>query len=98
MEQFINRLENIEKKIDELGRAMIQLARTEERVSIMLEQNAAIFKQVTNMREQTDALKDRIHKLETENATQGQSLGFFERIGWIVITGLASIATLVLKS
>lgn len=96
-EQILSRLNKMESKIDDLGRAMIQLARTEERVSIVLEQNAVLFKQSSNLREQSDLLKDRIHKIETDNATQGQSLGFFERVGWIVITGLVSLISLVFK-
>lgn len=64
------------------------MARTEERVTIVLEQNAAIFRQLAEAQKERSSLKEEIGNIKTENATQGQSLGFFERIGWIVASAI----------
>lgn len=93
--QIINRLDNMERKLDEMGKALIQMARTEERVSIIIEQNSVLFKQMGDATKERSALKDRIHKLETENATQGQSIGFFERAGWAVAAVIGSILSAI---
>lgn len=88
MDRVIARLEHIEDKLSELNKVMINMARTEERVTIILEQLSTIFKQNAEAQKERALLKEEINKLKTENATQGQSLGFFERIGWIVASAI----------
>jgi methyl-accepting chemotaxis protein len=77
MAQVSQRLDRFERSLDEIRAAMIQMAKTEERVSIILGQTTDLFKMSTEM-------QNRIAKIERENATQAQSIGLFERFGWIV--------------
>lgn len=80
------RLDRFEFQLDEIRTALVQMAKTEERVAIILDQNNELFKKYADM-------QNRVSHLERENATQGQSLSFFERAGWIIAGAFASIAT-----
>lgn len=84
MGQINQRLDRFERSLDEMRAAMVQMAKTEERVSIVLEQTTTLFKQQRNHQE-------RINRLERENATQAQSLSFFERFGWLIATAVAGV-------
>lgn len=84
MTQVTQRLDRFERSLDEIRAAMIQMAKTEERVSIILEQNTVIFKEMSDV-------KKRLADIEKVNATQGQSLGFFERFGWLIATAVAGV-------
>lgn len=90
MTQVLQRLERIEKQLDGVGSAIVQMARTEERVSVVLEQNTVFFRKL-------DALQTKVHELEKTDATQGQSLGVLERVGWIVVTAAISGLAWVFK-
>jgi tetrahydromethanopterin S-methyltransferase subunit G len=91
MTQITQRLDRFERSLDEIRAAMIQMAKTEERVSIILEQNTVIFKEMSDV-------KKRLGDVEKINATQGQSLGFFERFGWVVLTAGAGVIGWLFKS
>lgn len=89
IDPIIGRLDRLEIRIDEVRAAMVQMAKTEERVSVILEQITTLFTKHTELQAQ-------ITKIEKENATQGQSIGFFERIGWIIAGAIGSLATWVI--
>lgn len=106
MDQILQRLDKMEEKLDRVGEGFVQMARTQERVEIMLEHNNTLFRKIDSLtasaeefkeqtRENEDTLKNRINELERVNATQGQSLSFFERLGWAVFATMMSIATAV---
>lgn len=80
------RLDRFELNLDEIRGVLVQMARTEERVSVILDQNTAL------MRNQV-SIENRLREIEKENATQGQSIGFFERAAWIVAGAAGSVAT-----
>lgn len=84
MAQISKRLDRFERSLDEIRAAMIQMAKTEERVSIILGQTTDLFAK-------NSLLQERISKIERENATQGQSISFFERFGWLVATAVAGV-------
>ena len=86
MSAIEKRLDRFEFQLDEIRAALIQMAKTEERVAIILEQNVAMFKTVSD-------LQNRLNDVEKENATQQQSIGLFERAAWIVAGAVASIGT-----
>lgn len=84
IKQLNSRFERVEKQLDDVRTAIVQMARTEERVSTVLEQNTVLFAKVGK-------LTQKVHDLEKENATQGQSLNVFERLGWIMVTALVGL-------
>jgi hypothetical protein len=90
MAQVLQRLDRFEQQLSEVRVAIIQMARTEERVSVVLEQNTVLFKKV-------DSLTEKVGTLEKENATHGQSIGVFERFVWVVITAAAGAVVWLFK-
>jgi hypothetical protein len=73
------RLERIEKKLDEMSKAIISLARMEERM-------VTLFKRMDAYDDQQDKLSERLTKVEKVSGADGVTLRFLERIFWIVVT------------
>jgi hypothetical protein len=71
------RLERIEKKLDQMGEAIVSLARMEERM-------VTLFKRMDTYDGKQDNLQERIHVLEKRQGVNGQTLRFAERLFWIV--------------
>ena len=81
------RLERIEKKLDEVGQAIVALARMEERM-------ITLFKRMDNLDQEQTQQGRRVTLLENRVGSNGQSLRFAERAFWIVATaGVAWIFT-----
>ena len=83
MAQLLKRLDRFEQKLDGVQTAIVQMARTEERVSVVLEQNTVLFQKLEKM-------NIRVSEIEKENASQGKSISAFERISWIIISAVIS--------
>lgn len=73
------RLERIEKKLDEVGQAIVLLARMEERM-------VTLFKRMDNFDSEQAAHSTRIAAVEGKVGNNGQMLRFAERLFWIVAT------------
>lgn len=73
------RLERIEKKLDEMGEAIVALARMEERM-------VSLFKKMDAYDAMQVRTNDRIERLEKVQGVNGQTLRFAERVFWIVIS------------
>ena len=73
------RLERIEQKLDEMSKAIVSLARMEERM-------VTLFKRMDSYDEAQDKLTDRVSKIEKVSGADGVTLRFLERIFWIVVT------------
>ena len=74
-----SRLERIENKLDEVGKAIVALARMEERM-------ITLFKRMDTLdAEQADHGR-RIQLMEGRIGNNGQMLRFAERLFWVVIT------------
>ena len=71
------RLERIEKKLDQMSEAIVSLARMEERM-------ITLFKRMDVYDEKQENLQDRVHILEKRQGVNGQTLRFAERLFWIV--------------
>jgi len=81
------RLERIEKKLDEVGQAIVALARMEERM-------ITLFKRMDNLDQEQAHHGRRITLIENRVGSNGQMLRFAERVFWIVVTaGVAFIFT-----
>ncbi len=75
------RLERIEKKLDQMAEAIVTLARMEERM-------VTLFRRMDNYDAIQTALTDRVTKLEKNAGVNGQALRFAERLFWIVTAGM----------
>jgi len=73
------RLERIEKKLDEMGEAIVALARMEERM-------VSLFKKMDAYDANQVRTNERIERLEKVQGVNGQTLRFAERVFWIVIS------------
>ena len=74
-----HRLERIEDKLDEVGKAIVALARMEERM-------ITLFKRMDTLDNEQTAQGRRITLVENRVGSNGQSLRFAERLFWIVAT------------
>jgi len=73
------RLERIEQKLDEMSKAIVSLARMEERM-------VTLFKRMDSYDDTQSKLSDRVSKIEKVSGADGVTLRFLERIFWIVAT------------
>jgi light-regulated signal transduction histidine kinase (bacteriophytochrome) len=73
------RLERIEQKLDDMSKAIVSLARMEERM-------VTLFKRMDTYDDAQDKLSDRVSKIEKVSGADGVTLRFLERIFWIVVT------------
>jgi hypothetical protein len=75
------RLDNIEKKIDKLSDAMISLARTEEKMLAMEQNNRNHFERMNRFSEKLDIIERRV----TENA---HTVDIINKIAWVATAAL----------
>jgi hypothetical protein len=81
------RLERIEKKLDEVGQAIVALARMEEKM-------ITLFKRMDTLDLEQTQHGRRLTLIEGKVGNNGQMLRFAERVFWIVVTaGVAYIFT-----
>lgn len=73
------RLERIEQKLDDMSKAIVSLARMEERM-------VTLFKRMDIYDDAQDKLAERVAKIEKVSGADGVTLRFLERIFWIVAT------------
>jgi len=74
-----HRLERIENKLDEVGKAIVALARMEERM-------ITLFKRMDSLDAEQTAHGRRLTLVESKVGNNGQALRFAERVFWIVAT------------
>ena len=82
------RLERIEKKLDEVGQAIISIARMEEKM-------LTVFKRIEDHATRITRVEDDVSDIEKKMGINGQTLRFAERIFWIVA---AAGVTYILKA
>ena len=73
------RLERIEKKLDQVGDAIVALARMEERM-------ITLFRRMDTLDADQAAQGRRLTLVESRVGNNGQALRFAERVFWIVAT------------
>jgi len=79
------RLERIEKKLDEVGQAIVALARMEERM-------ITLFKRMDKLDQEQVGHGRRLQVIEGKVGNNGQALRFAERVFWIVVTAGVAFA------
>ena len=72
------RLERIEKKLDEVGQAIISIARMEEKM-------LTVFKRIEDHATRITRVEDDVSDIEKKMGVNGQTLRFAERVFWIVV-------------
>jgi len=80
-----HRLERIENKLDEVGKAIVALARMEERM-------ITLFKRMDALDADQSSQSRRLTLVESRVGSNGQALRFAERVFWIVVTGAIAFA------
>lgn len=81
-----NRLDRIESKLDQLSLAIVNLARAEERITVLAkygEQQAAQILKIV----------DRLDKLETKVSGNEIIVNVINKLFWIVVTGIVGGVT-----
>ena len=73
-----DRLARIEKKLDDVGQAIVSLARMEERM-------VTLFRRMDTYDKAQDSVEARLSDLERSVGTNGVSIRFAERVFWIVL-------------
>ena len=79
------RLERIEKKLDQVGDAIVALARMEERM-------ITLFKRMDTLDVEQNNQNRRLTAIEGRVGNNGQMLRFAERLFWIIVTGAVAYA------
>ena len=80
------RLDRIEEKIDKLADAIISIARAEEKIANMQEDQS-------NFADKLIIIDDRYRELVTRTLDNEQKLSTITKIFWIVITAVVTTAT-----
>ena len=78
------RLERIEKKLDEMSEAIVALARMEERM-------VTLFNRMDRYDEDQKEIGKRLREVEERQGMSGYTLRFIERIFWIGATAALTI-------
>ena len=79
------RLASIETELKEIRKAIVVLARVEERL-------VTVFKRIDNFDETNKKHEERLSAVEQNSGTNGQTLRFAERVFWIVLAASVSYA------
>ena len=84
------RLQRIEDKVDDMGQAILALARMEEKV-------ITIFKRLDNMEASFKKFDERMDEAEKQAIARGQKIAFAERFFWMICTGAVGLAFIYLR-
>lgn len=84
------RLQRIEDKVDDMGQAILALARMEEKV-------ITIFKRLDNMEDSFKKFDERMDDAEKQAIARGQKIAFAERFFWMICTGAVGLAFIYLR-
>ena len=84
------RLSRMETKLDKLSEAVVEMARTEERL-------LTIIKSLENMDTAFKKYDDLLDEIEKQALRKGQKIAFAERLFWMVVTGAVGLAFVCLR-
>ena len=84
------RLRRMDIKLDKLSKAVVEMARMEERLLI-------IFKPLEHMDAAFKKYDDCVDEIEKQALIRGQKLAFAERLFWTVVTGAVGLAFIFLR-
>jgi len=84
------RLARIEKNLDKMSAAMVDMARMEERL-------VSAFKRMDTIVEFQTKMDSRLDEMEKQAIARGQKIAFAERIFWMICTGAVGLAFVYLR-
>ena len=84
------RLTRIEKHLDKMSAAMVDMARMEERL-------VSAFKRMDTIVEFQTKMDARLDEMEKQAIARGQKIAFAERIFWMICTGAVGLAFVYLR-
>ena len=84
------RLTRIEKHLDKMSAAMVDMARMEERL-------VSAFKRMDTIVEFQTKMDSRLDEMEKQAIARGQKIAFAERIFWMICTGALGLAFVYLR-
>tara|TARA_B100002019_G_scaffold280136_1_gene282742 strand:- start:715 stop:981 length:267 start_codon:yes stop_codon:yes gene_type:complete len=85
-----DRLNRIEKHLDKMSAAMVDMARMEERL-------VSAFKRMDTIVEFQTKMDARLDEMEKQAIARGQKIAFAERIFWMICTGAVGLAFVYLR-
>ncbi len=84
------RLTRIEKHLDKMSAAMVDMARMQERL-------VTAFKRMDTIVEFQTKMDARLDEMEKKAIARGQKIAFAERIFWMICTGAVGLAFVYLR-
>lgn len=91
-ERYADRMDRIEKKLDQLTDAVVSLARAEEKIAILIEDTQEIKNAVNSH-------TTRIHQLELGVAKNSSDLSTLAKFFWTVLgAGISVIVAIIISS
>tara|TARA_B100001057_G_scaffold157500_1_gene158150 strand:- start:2795 stop:3061 length:267 start_codon:yes stop_codon:yes gene_type:complete len=84
------RLTRIEKHLDKMSAAMVDMARMEERL-------VSAFKRMDTIVDFQTKMDSRLDEMEKQAIARGQKIAFAERIFWMICTGAVGLAFVYLR-
>lgn len=85
IESLSKRVERVETKIDDMFEVMISMARAEEKL-------ASIAGNLSDMRQDNKALKNKIEALEEMISSQQSQLEFTKKVAFMLLASVLSLA------
>lgn len=83
-ERYEERMDRIERKLDELTNAVVSIARAEEKIAVLIEDTQEIKGAVNSH-------TNRIHQLELDASQNKSNLKTLFNLFWAVVTGAITI-------
>ena len=83
-ERYEERMDRIEKKLDQLTNAVVSIARAEEKIAVLIEDTQEIKAAVNSH-------TNRIHQLELDSSQNKSNLKTLYNLFWAVVTGAITV-------
>ena len=80
------RLDRIEEKLDQMGEAIVMLARAEEKIATLTSFSKQQSEQIQN-------LINRLDRVETSVTSNSNTVALINKVFWIIVVGLVSAIT-----
>lgn len=80
------RLDRIEEKLDQMGEAIVMLARAEEKIATLTSFSKQQSEQIQN-------LINRLDRVENSVTSNSNTVALINKVFWIIVVGLVSAVT-----
>jgi len=90
-EHYADRMDRIEKKLNQLTDAVVSIARAEEKIAVLIEDTREI-------KEALNTSINKIHDLEVDNEKHKSSLRNLSRFFWTAVSALTTVVVAMVIS